>query len=147
MRLPTFRTPEEAILDWFPGIPCRVLASAREGDDAYVLVDTTPDGRPGLYGATAARQDGGWVEGTGGTAPGWTRTDAEHGLGTATVWGKTPEGAVRVRAVLGDDVREVPVANGVYLMAWWRVPAPGAVRPRVDAFRIDNRWVPARAAP
>lgn len=141
MRLPTFPTPEEAVLDGFPGIPCRVVAAAREGDDAYVVMDTQPDGQPYLYGACAARQDGGWVEGTSGNGPGWTLTDPERDLGTATVWGEAPKGAVRVRASLDDDVREVPVANGVYLVAWWRVPA--AARTRVHAFRIDGRWVPA----
>ncbi len=130
-------------MDGFPGIPCRVVASAREGDDAYVVMDTRPDGQPYLYGACAARRDGGWVEGGGGNGPGWTLTHAEHGLGTATVWGEAPAGAVRVRATFGGDVREAPVANGVYLVAWWRVPAPVAGAPRVEAFRIHERWVPA----
>jgi hypothetical protein len=30
-----------------------------------------------------------------------------------------------VRAVFDGDTREVPVAGGVYLVAWWRVPSPG----------------------
>ncbi len=132
-------------MDAFPGIPCRVVASVADGDDAYVLVDTTPDRQPYLYGACVARQDGGWVEGSSGNGPGWTRTDEEQGLGTATVWGEAPKGAVRVRVSFGGDVREAPVANGVYLVAWWRVPAPGADCPRVNAFRIDGRWVPAPA--
>lgn len=139
----TFPTPEAAVLDGFPGIPCRVLASATGGDDAYVVVDTMPDGQPYLYGACVGRRDGGWVEGTSGNGPGWTCTDDEHGLGTATAWGPAPDGAVRVRASFGGDVREAPVANGVYLVAWWRVPWADGF-PRVEAFRIDGRWVAER---
>ncbi len=143
MRLPTFPAPELAVLDGFPGIPCRVLASVREGDDAYVLLDTTPDGKPSLHGASAAREPGGWTGGTGSGGPGWTLTDAEQGLGTAVAWGRAPEGAVRVRASFGGDVREAPVGNGVYLVAWWRVPRPTGDPPRAEAFQVGGRWVPA----
>jgi hypothetical protein len=139
----TFDTPEFAALDGFPGVPCRVVASAREGDDAYVVLDTGAPGRPYLYGICVAREHGGWVEGTSGNGPGWTLTDGERGLGTATAWGEAPEGAVRVRATFGGEVREVPVANGVYLVAWWRVPFREDGGPRVEAFRVGGRWVPA----
>jgi hypothetical protein len=74
-----------------------------------------------------------------GNGPGWTLTDPERELGTATVWGEAPEGTTRVRASFQGDVREAPVSRGVYLVAWWRVPDG---YPRVEAFQIGGRWVP-----
>lgn len=130
-------------MDGFPGTPCRVAASARMGDDAYAVLDTGTPGAPYLYGVCLARRDGGWLEVATGNGPGWTLVDAEGGLGTATAWGQAPEGAVRVRAALGGDVREVPVAGGVYLVAWWRVTCPAAA-PRIEAFHIRDRWIPQR---
>jgi hypothetical protein len=144
---PVFESPEIAVLYEFPGVPCRVAALAREGDDAYAVVDVGTEGQPYLYGISLGRREGGWEVGTSGSGPGWTLTDAERGLGTATDWGEAPEGAVRLRATLGSDTREVPVARGVYLVAWWRVPCPAAGEPRVDAFRVGECWVPAPPAP
>ncbi|HYW14141.1 MAG TPA: hypothetical protein VE871_19405 [Longimicrobium sp.] len=140
---PRFESPEIAVLYEFPGVPCRVAALAREGDDAYAVVDVGDEGEPRLHGITVLRGEGGWEAGTDGSGPGWTRTDPAHDLGTATAWGQAPEGTVRVRATLGGDTREMPVARGIYLVAWWRVPRPGAGEPRVDAFRVGDRWVPA----
>lgn len=139
---PRFESPEAAILlDAFPGMPCRVAALAREGDDAYAVVDTGAEGRPRLHGISVTRDKGGWEAGTIGDRPGWTRTDPGRELGTAAAWGLAPEGAIRIRATLGGATREVPVAGGVYLVAWWRVPMGGF--PRAEAFRIGERWVPA----
>jgi hypothetical protein len=142
MRYASFPTPEEAFMDGFPGTVCRVVASAKEGDDAYVVLDTGPDGHPYLYAGCVHRQEGGWAEGTSGNGDGWTLTDPEHNLGTLTVWGEIPKGATRVRVSFHSETREAPVANGVYLVAWWRVPCPDD-HPRVDAFLVDGRWVPA----
>lgn len=135
-------TPEAAALSSFPAAHCRVAASLAEGDDAYVLLDTGPAGAPYLYGGTAIRQEGGWVEGTDGNGPGWTLADPDRGLGTASAWGQAPEGANRVRIAFGGELREVAVAGGVYLAAWWRVPFPERL-PRAEGFRIGGRWVPA----
>ena len=143
---PTFESPEIAILYEFPGAPCRVAAIATEGDEGYAVVDVGAAGQPYLYGIAVARRGGGWEAGTDGNGPGWTLTDPARDLGTATAWGEAPEGTVRVRATLAGDTREVPVARGVYLVAWWRVPCPAAAEPRVDAFRIGDRWVPASRA-
>ncbi len=140
---PRFESLEIAILYEFPGVPCRVAALAREGDDAYAVVDTGDDGQPRPHGITLLRGEGGWEAAADGGGPGWTPTDPERALGTATAWGPAPEGTVRVRATLAGDTREVPVARGVYLVAWWRVPCPAAGEPRVEAFRIGERWVPA----
>jgi hypothetical protein len=142
MRFAAFPTPEEAFMDGFPGTACRVVASAREGDDAYVVLDTGPDGHPYLYGGCLRREGRGWTQGSDGNAPGWTLTDADHDLGTAVTRGAAPRGTVRVRARFGEAVREAPVANGVYLVAWWRVPRPDQP-PRAEAFLVDGRWVPA----
>jgi hypothetical protein len=144
MDLPTYPSPEEAAMIGFPGQAVRVLATARDGDDAYVLLDTGPAGEPYLYGVCVNRERGGWVEGTSGNGSGWTLTGGEDDVGTLTEWGEAPEGATRVRVVFGGEVREAPVANGVYLLAWWRVPCPTDDFPRVDAFQIDGRWVAER---
>jgi hypothetical protein len=138
----TFETPEAAALDGFPAAHCRVVAALADGDDAYVVLDAGPAGRPYPYGVSASRRAGGWLPGASGNGPGWTLTDRERELGTATVWGEAPDGADRVRAALDDDLREAPVAGGVYLVAWWRVPGPAGTGPRVEAFRIRGRWVP-----
>jgi hypothetical protein len=138
----TFPTPQAAALDGFPAAHCHVVASAVGDNDAYVLLDTGPAGHPCLYGVCVARAEGGWRAGTSGNGAGWTRTDAARALGTATGWGQAPDGADRVRAALGGDAREAPVEHGVYLVAWWRVPA-GADLPRAVAFRVGGRWMPA----
>ena len=143
MDLPTFPTPEEAAMDGFPGQAVRVLATARDGDDAYVLLDTGPEGHPYLYGVCASRERGGWAGGSSGNGSGWTLT-GEEDVGTLTEWGDAPAGATRVRVVFNGEVREAPVANGAYLLAWWRVPCPTGDFPRVDAFLIDGEWVAER---
>jgi hypothetical protein len=135
-----FPTPQAAALDGFPA--AHVITYAQEGDDAYVLLDTGPAGEPYLYGVCVTRADGGWTERTTGNGPGWTRTDAEHDLGTATAWGIAPAGADRVRAIHAGDVREAPVEHGIYLVAWWRVPLANDP-PRAAEFRIGGLWTPA----
>ena len=131
-------------MDGFPGVACRVVASAREGDDAYVVVDTGPAGHPYLYGVALAREDGGWSEVASGNGGGWTVAGGSDELGTLHLWGEAPAGADRVRAVYGTDVRERPVSGGTYLVTWWRVPADGPAA-RVEAFRVGGRWHPAPA--
>jgi hypothetical protein len=142
MQSDTFDSPEAAAMDGFPSAHCRVAAVARGGDDAYVVLDTGPAGHPYLYGVCVARRDGGWVAESSGNGDGWTLTDGERGVGTATAWGEAPDGADRARVAFDGDVREAPVTHGVYLAAWWRVPAPTDDMPRVEEFRIGGRWVP-----
>lgn len=139
----TFSTPEAAALDGFPAAHARVVACATAGDDAYVLLDTGPAEQPYLYGSCLTRDDDGWREVASGNGPGWTLTDPERELGTAVVWDEAPEGADRVRAVLHGQVWEAGVSNGVYLVAWWRVPADH--HPQIEAFRIHGRWIPERS--
>jgi hypothetical protein len=138
-----FPTPEEAAMDGFPSQACRVAAALRDGDDAYVLLDTGSPGHPYLYGICVVREERGWVGASSSNGDGWTRTDPERPLGTATAWGEAPRGTDRVRAVFDGDTREAPVAGGVYLVAWWRVPSPAHGLPRAESFRIHGRWVPA----
>jgi hypothetical protein len=145
MESTSFPTPEAAAMQGFSDAHCRIAASPADGDDAYVLLDTGPEGHPYLYGACVRRTEGGWVPGSDGNGDGWTLTDGESGVGTATAWGEAPAGADRVRVVFGGETREAPVEGGVYLVAWWRVPAPDDL-PRVDALRIDGSWVPESAA-
>jgi hypothetical protein len=140
---PAYESPEIAVLYEFEGMAVHVAASAREGGDAYFVMDLGEPGQPQLHGMSAIRGERGWEAGAGGGAPGWTPVDPEHALGTATAWGHAPQGAVRVRASLGGEVREVPVAGDVYLVAWWRVPRPDAGALRVDAFHVGGRWIAA----
>jgi hypothetical protein len=138
-----FPTPEDAAMDGFPAVLCRVVAAAREGDDAFVVVDTGPAGHPYLYGVALERGGGGWSEVASGNGPGWTVAGGEDELGTLHLWGPAPDGATRVRAAYGGDVRERPVSGGFYLMAWWRVPAPEEEDARVEAFHVGGQWRPA----
>lgn len=142
MQSDLFETPEAAALDGFPGAHCRVVAARISGDDAYVLLDAGEPGYPYLYGSCVAREDGGWREGTSSNGPGWTSTEEDGELGTLVDWDVAPEGADQVRVSFRGETRIEPVANGVYLAAWWRVPSDLAF-PRVEAFRIRGRWVPA----
>lgn len=124
-------------MEGLPAAHCRVVASLAEGDDAFVVIDTGPAGHPYLDGATVRRVDGGWVGGSSGNGAGWTLTEGE--LGTLHVWGEAPAGAEAVRVEWGGEVREAPVRNGVYLVAWWRVPCPEEDDPQVAGFRMGGR--------
>lgn len=138
----TYDTPEEAAMSGFPAQACTVVAAAREGDDAYVLIDTGPSGHPYLYGVCVAREGRGWAEGSSGNAPGWTLTGGDEDVGTLTEWGEAPSNATRVRVAWNSETREAPVARGAYLVAWWRVPY-SEDSPRVKAFLVGGRWIPA----
>lgn len=124
-----------------PPAHCRVVASASEGADGFVVLDTGPPEYRYLYAVSVERQDGGWAEGSSGNAVGWTATDRDRELGTLAAWDEAPADADRVRVAFGGEVREAPVANGVYLVAWWRVPCPADDWPRAVAFRVGDAWV------
>jgi hypothetical protein len=145
VRIPVFPTPEAAAMSGFPAEHCRVLASAVEGDAAFVVLDTGPTEYRYLYAGTAERTEGGWTDGTSSNGPsaGLTLTDGEGERGVAYIYDQAPAGADRVRAALGDDVREVAVANGIYLVTWWGVPAAEERTPVPVAFRVADEWVPA----
>jgi hypothetical protein len=110
-----FASPEAAAMEGFPPEHCRVAACVVGGDEAYVVLDTGPMGRPYLYGSAVSRGPRGWEAGTSGNGPsaGWTLTDSEHDLGTSYVYDLAPAGADRVRAVLDEDVKEVAVGGAV----------------------------------
>lgn len=142
MSCAVFGTPEEAARDGFPDQHARIVAFAREADDAYALLDTGPDGAPHLYGVCVEKRDGGWVSSTSGNGPGWSLTDEESGLGTHCDWDETPPGTTHVRLVADGETAEAPVANGVYLIVRFRVSSDAPL-PRVEAFRIADRWIAA----
>src|SRR5205823_8074012 len=81
-----FDSPEEAARYGFPA-ECRIVAMRKQGDAAYVLLDTGPAGRPYLYGVNCQRRDGSWSPGASGNGPGWSQVGADKELGTLTVWG------------------------------------------------------------
>jgi hypothetical protein len=139
-----FHSPEAAALSEFSAARCRVVAGAAGGDDAYVVLDANASGAGYLYGVNVHRCDGGWEPGSSGNGPGWTLTDPERDLGTLAVWGEAPDEADRVRVEWNGETREAPVAEGVYLLAWWRVPSPDTF-PREVAFRVHGEWVDARS--
>jgi hypothetical protein len=138
-----FASPQAAATEDFSPGHCRVVAVAEDGDEAYVLLDADPSGAGYLYGQNVHRRAGGWQTGSSGNGPGWMQSDAEHDAGTLALWGNAPPGADRVRAEWNDETREGEVQAGVYLLTWWRVPAP-ATFPRTAAFRVRGEWMPAR---
>ena len=141
-------SPEAAAMASFPAAHCRVVASAADGDDAYVVLDTGPTAYRYLYGLSAAREADGWRDGTGGNGPaaGWVLADEAGERGTAYIYGEAPDGATRARATLGADVREAAVAGGVYLVVWFRAPAD-VPTPTLVAFEVGGRWTPAGPLP
>ena len=147
LRISVFPTPEAAAMSGFPAEHCRVLASATQGDTAFVVLDTGPAEYRYLYAGTAERVEDGWTDGTGSNGPssGWTLTDRERGLGVAYVYDEAPTGADRVRAALGADVQETAVINGIYLVTWWRVRSDHVRTPETVAFRVAGKWVPAES--
>ncbi len=109
------------------------------------MLDTGPVDHRYLYGGTVERMERGWtggIDGNGGTV-GWTITDWERELGVVALWNDAPLGAEAVRVAWRTEERDVPVRDGVYLVTWWRVPDPKDSWPRVTAFRLGGRWVPA----
>jgi hypothetical protein len=140
-----FNSPEAAVLSGFPAGTVRVVASRASENDAYVLIDTRPDGPPYLYGVEVTRDRDGWLEGGSGNSAGWRLSDPEAELGSLVVWEEAPPGADRVRVEFEGDAREESIENGSYLSAWWRVPCPDTLWPRIVAFRIDGRWIDADA--
>lgn len=129
----------------FPAAHCRVLAVDLDGKDAFVVLDTGPAGYRYLYGGTVERTEGGWVGGCDGNggAVGWTLTDSDRRLGVVALWDDAPPGADAVRVKWRDDERDEAVRNGVYLVTWSRETDPKLSLPRVIAFRVGGRWLPA----
>ncbi|HEX8394405.1 MAG TPA: hypothetical protein VF665_18815 [Longimicrobium sp.] len=148
MQQKLFATPQEAAMSGFSARYCRVVATAVDGDDGYVVVDTGSDGHPYLYGGAVKREAGGWSDGTSGNGDGWISSgDLEEEIGAYALWGEAPAGADAVRARWRGDVRETLIEHGVYLVAWWRVPCPEDDYPSVTEFRIDGNWVTAARSP
>jgi hypothetical protein len=133
----------------FPADHCRVLTSVVKGNAAFVVLDTGSAENRYLYAGTAERIAGGWIDGVSSNGPsaGWTRTGREGDRGIAYIYDEAPSGADRVQAALGDDVREVPVLNGVYLATWWGVPASEEATPGLVAFRVAGAWVSGARLP
>lgn len=139
----TFETPEAAALEGFPDAHCRIVAARVSEDAAYVLLDSGPSGQPHLYGSSLVRRNGGWAMTASSNGPSWTSTGEEGEFGTLVHWDLAPDGADQVLVSVRGETRIEPVTNGVYLAAWWRVPCPDLTYPRVEAFRIQGRWIPA----
>ena len=138
--IPEFATLDEAVRNSFPMGSYRILGVREHGDAAVALLDTRRSAEPYLYEVHYQRQNGQWSEGSSSNGAGWHRLELDSDLGVATAWGEAPAGADRVRAELGGQVLEEPVANGVYLVAWWDLP-PSTLQ--VSAFRVKGEWVRA----
>jgi hypothetical protein len=130
-------------MEGFPAAHVRVIATAQEGDHAFVVLDTGAAGAPYLYGGTVHRIAGRWHGGSdsNGGAVSWSRTDEEGELGVVTLWDEAPSGAEAVRVRWRDTEREVPVHFGGFLAAWWREPWPEDAWPKVVAFRVGDQWI------
>jgi hypothetical protein len=134
-----FDSPEAAAMSTFPAEYCRVVAARSEGDDAYVLLDTGPAGRPYLYGVHCSRTGGRWDEGYSSNGPGWSQSDDDLELGTLSFWNDAPAGVDSVRVEFAGTVIDEPVRNGAYFLVWFRVPCPSQW-PRVIAVCSSGVW-------
>jgi hypothetical protein len=129
------QTPEEAAMVGFPPQYVRVVATRIDGDDAYVLLDTGPRNQPYLYGVNCKRGPTGWREMSSGNGGSWSLSDEEHSLGTWALWDDAPRGAGRIEVEFEGETTEHPVADGFYLVVFFRRPAePG---PKITGFRIN----------
>ena len=142
MTLPPARgydTPEEAMMVGFPPRYCRVVATAIEGDLAYVLLDTGSDGSPYLYGGWCHRRDRRWDEGgSSSMGGGWEGPDGENG--NLAHWGEVSGDITAVRLELDGVRQEVPAQHGAYLAVFWNVPCPEDDWPRIVSVKINGEW-------
>jgi hypothetical protein len=134
-------SPESAAMVGFPAAHCRVIASRTFGDEAYVLLDTGPQGQPYLYGSNCYRRDGRWVEGGSGNGGGWAPTTDDPALGTLSFWGDAPAGIDAVRVEFDNAIWEEPVRHNAYFLVWWRVSIP-TEWPRIVAISENGAWTP-----
>lgn len=121
---------------------CEVLASVSEGDVGYVLMNGGTENYKYPYGIDVYRRNGRWHEGSSSNAFGWSLTsDPLNGpsLGTWSLWAEVPADVDLVRVVRGEEVREVPVQNGVFLTCWFHQDEASAF-PVVNAMRRHGTW-------
>ena len=140
-----FDTPEQAAMEGFPPAHVRVIATAHDGDHAFVVLDAGAPGTPYLYGGTVHRIDGRWHGGSdsNGGGVGWSRTDTDGVLGVVTIWDEAPLGVDAVRVRWRGAEREVPVHSGGFLAAWWQQPFPEDEWPTIVAIRARGQWAAA----
>ena len=138
-----FDTPEQAAMLGFPPAHVRVVATAQDGDDAFVVLDTGSPGAPYLYGGTVHRIGGRWEAGIdhNGGGAGWTVTDSDQELGVVAIWDEAPDGADAARVQWRSVERDVPVNAGGFLAAWWRESYPEDEWPTLVAFRVRGQWI------
>jgi hypothetical protein len=134
-----FDTPEAAAMSTFLPEYCSVAAARTEGDDAYVLLDTGPSGRPYLYGVHCHRTHTRWFEGASSNGPGWSQTGHDPDLGTLSCWNDVPTDVDCIRVAFDGTSIDQPVQNPAYLVVWFRVPCP-VHWPRVIAIRLKGHW-------
>jgi hypothetical protein len=130
-------------MEGFSAAHVRVVASARDGDHAFVVLDTGVTGAPYLYGGTVHRIAGRWHGGSdsNGGAVSWSRTDEAGEVGVVALWDEARPGANAVRVRWRGAEREVPVQFGVFLAVWWREPWPEDEWPALVAIRVNDRWI------
>jgi hypothetical protein len=134
----TFASLVDAARATFPTQQCRIISTREHGAYGFALFDTGPAGQPYLYGVNYERVDGRWREGSSSNGNGWSHLGPDPNRGTLSVWDIAPVGADRVRVELGEEIREEPIENGVYLVVWWAVPMTlGLWR---TSFRINGQW-------
>lgn len=120
----------------FPPHHVRVVASRIDGDDAYVLLDTSSSDQPYLYGVNCLRETSGWREGSSGNGGGWSLSDEKHNLGTWALWDDAPRGADFIRVEFDGVTSEHAVHDGLYFVVFFRRPSRPA--PRITGFRISS---------
>ena len=130
-------SPERAAMTGFPEAHCRVIASRRLEDDAYVLLDTGSPGHPYLYGLNCFQRDGQWFEHGSSNGPGWEQTGHDPDVGTLSLWADVPEDVDCVRVNFDGVLIEEPVSDA--LLVRWRVAQP-TQWPHVVAVRANGTW-------
>lgn len=137
---PKFGTAEQAAMFGFPERYCRVVATAINGDDAFVLLDTGSDGRSYLYGVRCRRSGSEWFETGSSNGGGWSQCGEDPQLGMLALFGEAPAGADAIRTSFGGIAIEVLVRDGAFLAVWWNTACPSDDWPRVVAVHVGGAW-------
>jgi hypothetical protein len=135
-----YATPDEAACGDIPPRFCKVLATTRSDDLAYVLIATNEPPYEEIYGVRCQQREGLWYDhgGSSGTGSTWSRTSDDSDLGHLAWSSDAPPGADRVRVRIRNEDHEIEVQNGYCILLVRDVP--DTEQPQVRSWRIDGEW-------
>jgi hypothetical protein len=135
-----YATPEEAACSDIPPKFCKVVATEKSDDFAFVIIATNEPPCVEMYGVRCQRRDGLWYDhgGSSGTGSIWSSTSDDSDSGCLAWSSEAPSGAdlVRVR-LLGED-HEIEVQNGYCILLARDVP--DTELPTIKSWRIEGEW-------